>query len=491
MLLLLIVFVFPAAGLYVPQESVLAQTEYYIDSVNGNDGNEGLTLSTAWKSHTKVYSVVLQPGDCVRFKRGSQFSGPMIIAQSGTAAKPILFSDYGVGSAPRFTNPNDLDTNGNCIRISGDYIIVENLYFHDTPPTTNASRLNSIFKMGAIFNMPGADHNIIRGNVFMKCTKGIQSTGEHTLITNNYLDGPGHALWWNGVASGGWGPMGIQLGIGNQEVSYNAIMNYLTEESPYGTDGGAIEFDDGRFHKDNLYIHHNYSEGNAGFLESSWGADYNPYVQEVHNLRVAFNVNKDGQSYCYMFAPTHNTCFDNNTIVRANDYPDPYANFDEIVYTAYRGITFRNNLLVGTAKTSNWPFNGASVNVENGWYWEVGTTNGDGNPRFVDFTSDDYRLRSDSPLIGKGQNLSQHYSTDFADLTLPTSGPWDIGAYMFTGTNLDGIGTTDIVDFAMFASQWLEPICDVANNNCRGAEIDGVDGVDFSDLLFIVAYWLD
>ena len=433
-------------------------TDYYIDSVGGEDNADGLTPSTAWQSHTKVHTVLPQPGDSVRFKRGSQFSGPIIINESGTAANPILLTDYGEGNAPRFTNPDDLDLNGNCIRISGDYIIVENLYFHDTPPTDNADRLDSIFKMGAIYIMAGADHNIIRDNVFWKCTKAIQSTGEYTLITDNYMGGSSHKLWRRG--NGGWGPMGLQLGIGNQEVSYNTIKNYLTEESPYGTDGGAIEFDDGRWHKNNLYIHHNYSEGNAGFFESSWGADYNPEVQEVHNLRVAFNVNNDGQSYCYMFAPTHNTYFDDNTIIRANNYPDPYPTFDEIVYAAFSGLTFRNNLLVGTAETNNNPYNGASVTVQNSWYWEIGTSNGDGDPLVVDFNGGDYHLTSSSPLIGQAQNLSQHYSTDFDGAILPTSGPWDIGAYMFAGAacnlpgNLNDDYRVDCLDFDLLGAGW-------------------------------------
>lgn len=139
--------------------------------------------------------------------------------------------------------------NGNCIRISGSWIILENLYFHDTPPTKDWHRLTSIFKMGAVLNMKGANHNIIRNNVFIRCTKAIQSTGEYTLITNNYMEGPNHALWDEEGASGGWGPIGIHLGIGNQEVSYNVIKNYLTTNSPYGSDGGAIEIDDGRYHK--------------------------------------------------------------------------------------------------------------------------------------------------------------------------------------------------------------------------------------------------
>jgi hypothetical protein len=128
----------------------------------------------------------------------------------------------------------------------------------------------------------------------------------------------------------------------------------------------------------------------------------------------------------------------------------------EIVYTAYGGITFRNNLFVGTAETSNTPFNGPAV-VENGWYWKVGTANGDEDPRFVDFNGDDYRLTSYSPLIGQAQNLSQYYSTDFAGVTLPTSGPWDIGAYLFVETkcDLNDDYKPDLLSLALFAQQWL------------------------------------
>jgi hypothetical protein len=32
--------------------------------------------------------------------------------------------------------------NGNCIRLSGSYLIVEKLHFHDTPPTKRPDRLN-------------------------------------------------------------------------------------------------------------------------------------------------------------------------------------------------------------------------------------------------------------------------------------------------------------------------------------------------------------
>ncbi len=406
-------------------------TTYYVDSQGGSDRNSGREAVTAWKSHTKVQETELRPGDIVLFKRGSQFSGPMQVTESGTPDKPIILTAYGEGDAPRFTNPDDRNMNGNCIRLSGSYVIIERLHFHDTPPTKRVDRLKSIFQMGAVFNMHGAKHNIIRCNTFTKCTKGIQSTGEFTLITQNKMDGPSHALWmWPG-ATGAWGPIGIQLGIGNQEISYNTIKNYLTLDSPYGSDGGAIELDDGRYHKRNVYIHHNYTEGNAGFLESSWRADYKPMVQKVYNLRVAFNVSHDGQSFVYMHAPCINAAFDNNTVIRNNDFGSPLY---DIVYTAFPGILFRNNLYVGTKQCfQGSPYKKATrVDAQNNWFWNTDSPQkSDGAPKLLDIRGKDVRLRSDSPLRGKGQNLSNHYQTDFAGNPLLKTGAWDIGAISY------------------------------------------------------------
>jgi len=423
--------------------SLWAQKTYYIDSQNGNDNNDGLSKNTAWKSHTMVSTVTFQPGDTIAFKKGSQFTGPIQFTESGTEQNPIVITSYGEGELPRFTNPNDNDMNGNCIRISGSWIILENLYFHDTPPTKDWHRLTSIFKMGAVLNMKGANHNIIRNNVFIRCTKAIQSTGEYTLITNNYMEGPNHALWYEEGASGGWGPIGIHLGIGNQEVSYNVIKNYLTTNSPYGSDGGAIEIDDGRYHKKNIYIHHNYTEGNAGFIESSWGADYNPYVQEVYNLRVVFNINVDGQDWLYMWAPCHDCYFDNNTVIRTHDFTSP---LNDVAYLDFGGIHFRNNLFVYNAGDAYQGPGAHGVITENNWYLNINdwsknhwdpNQSGSGDPGLVDLENGDYHLKSNSPLRGKGVNLSEYYSVDYEGNSLPKNGVWDVGALQFPGASPD------------------------------------------------------
>ncbi|MCP4097759.1 MAG: hypothetical protein GY748_16110, partial [Planctomycetaceae bacterium] len=75
-------------------------TDYYIDSVDGSDDNDGLSIVTPWKSHMKAESASLAAGDVVHFKKGSAFSGNIQISESGTAEKPIRLTCYGTGELP-------------------------------------------------------------------------------------------------------------------------------------------------------------------------------------------------------------------------------------------------------------------------------------------------------------------------------------------------------------------------------------------------------
>ena len=121
-----------------------------------------------------------------------------------------------------------------------------------------------------------------------------------------------------------------------------------------------------------VYIHHNYSEGNAGFIESSWDYDWPRYRQEIHNWRVSFNVCYDGQSWLFMLAPCNGIYFDNNTIARYNGFgrsQNAVARIDVrggMPVGEPAGAHFRNNLFIyssspytgnrsgGAMKTANW-----------------------------------------------------------------------------------------------------------------------------------------
>ena len=79
--------------------------DYYIDSVDGLDDNDGLSMRRPWKSHMKAESASLAAGDVVHFKKGSAFSGSIRIDESGTAAKPIRLTSYGTGDLPSLPIP--------------------------------------------------------------------------------------------------------------------------------------------------------------------------------------------------------------------------------------------------------------------------------------------------------------------------------------------------------------------------------------------------
>jgi hypothetical protein len=80
------------------ENAILPKNSYFINSQNGNDDNNGLSINTPWKSHTMVESVNLQPGDSVCFARGSSWSGGIQINASGSEGNPIIFTNYGSGN---------------------------------------------------------------------------------------------------------------------------------------------------------------------------------------------------------------------------------------------------------------------------------------------------------------------------------------------------------------------------------------------------------
>jgi len=52
----------------------------------------------------------------VFFARSSNFKGGFVITSSGKPGKPIVFTAYGNGPTPIFTNPNYDNLNGNAIQ---------------------------------------------------------------------------------------------------------------------------------------------------------------------------------------------------------------------------------------------------------------------------------------------------------------------------------------------------------------------------------------
>lgn len=85
------------AALWFACFNVLGET--YFVSPNGADGNDGLTLATAWKSIEHVNAIAFKPGDTIRLEGGKQFPGTLRFSaeDSGAVDKPVTVASYGDG----------------------------------------------------------------------------------------------------------------------------------------------------------------------------------------------------------------------------------------------------------------------------------------------------------------------------------------------------------------------------------------------------------
>ena len=103
----------PAVAVNAEGQNTATGTTYYVDSENGNaDKNAtGTSKDDAFKTLKQVNAVNLQPGDQVRFKRGSVFNGEALHftkEDSGSADASVVISTYGDESAAR----PQINTNG-------------------------------------------------------------------------------------------------------------------------------------------------------------------------------------------------------------------------------------------------------------------------------------------------------------------------------------------------------------------------------------------
>ena len=426
---------------------------YYVDSRNGNDSKTGHSPEEAWQSLSRLQEASLHPGDSIRFRRGSAFTGPLRITASGSADHLIVLTDYGNAAdpAPAFTNPVfQQDNFGNAIRVTGSYVCVENLYFHHTAAFVSGTYQTDgwpVWEMGAIHIARGAKYCVVRNNEIYDCVAGIKSNGEHTRISNNYIHDCNRVLKeWD------WGPIGIWFGADYQEADHNRIFNYRAEDPRIrwksgiggGADGGAFEIDNARYDKSHISIHHNYTRDCQGFLEVTW-SDVASNARYT-GLKIYQNISDDYQQFLALWAGKD--CeIDNNTIIRRKVNVNDWGVFNIAQNNSRNKI--RNNLII-TEKSI--PIFNTGLNADhfpkdiirhNLYYAASGSlTMGKegageaavyGNPRLFNYQNaerpEDFALGSGSAAIDQGEDLG--FSSDFIQTPVPQGTGPDIGAYEF------------------------------------------------------------
>ncbi|CAN5848256.1 hypothetical protein BH24BAC1_BH24BAC1_15740 [soil metagenome] len=409
----------------------LTATSYFVNSRVGDDANSGTSKEEPWKSLQNMGQHSFAPGDSILFAKGSAYTGGFVFTSSGTPEKPIVFSSYsmgpdvilktprnqltdlfiryGAGPAPAFTNPDWSVLNGNIFRIEGSYIIVDGLYFHDNTNPPGSDRENkNVQKMGAIFLALGTHHNLIRNCEFYRTHVGVKVKGTHNSITRNYLHDATEMM------AQSWGPIAIMVVSGNNEISYNKVVNYGAYGGPYGSDGGVIELDgvDGAFDANDIYIHHNTSINNHGFLEIA--------ARNVERVVVAYNLSDDRNQFIGGGSMKEVQVY-NNTVIRTRE-----PNVDRFVFWTFypEGTSFivKNNIFVIANDMKVFgPFKKPVGHVrtaigdhphEHNLYYSpsnpdpIGVAPGKGDivadPLFVDLENRNFRLKEKSPARNKG-----------------------------------------------------------------------------------------
>ncbi len=95
---------------------------YYVDSVNGNDSNDGKTLETAFRTLSRVNKITLKNGGSLLFRAGCEFKGSLKPKRERDGTT-VYIGSWGEGDDPIIIAPR-----GNALILNDfDHVEVSNL----------------------------------------------------------------------------------------------------------------------------------------------------------------------------------------------------------------------------------------------------------------------------------------------------------------------------------------------------------------------------
>jgi hypothetical protein len=255
-------------------------TTCYVDSVNGNDSNNGLSEASPVKSQSAIVSQCT----VVRFKRGSVFNEKLAIPtyfnniRFGYNVK--VYANYGPKSDPLPQFKVSSEPGRGPVVLSFSPLTIDGLHFsgargdntmeHDFDSDRDGITKGIVGGIGAFL---GAATTFIN-NEIDDCDIGIMLGGAGSVVRGNYV----HDLIMGIDEAPGVDPNlvggaeGIFINASNSEVSYNSFINCTGPARWVGSngdcDGGATEISAASGGTiENVHVHHNYSNNSCGFLE--------------------------------------------------------------------------------------------------------------------------------------------------------------------------------------------------------------------------------
>lgn len=217
---------------------------YYVDATSGNDANDGIHITTPWKTIAKVNGVAFNAGDTVAFKRGETWAEKLTVPSAGAAGNLLTFTAYGDGDPPVINGGGArnycIDTN------SQDFIAIEKLWCKGAT-TANVllsgddSELVYCLLTGGVdgARMTGADNSIhncsayggsgigynCQNNTTIKNSIGYGFTTNDVVIYDGYTLTSVNNCFGDSAAGGGGGATTItQDGAGFEGHTYGKVL---------------------------------------------------------------------------------------------------------------------------------------------------------------------------------------------------------------------------------------------------------------------------
>jgi hypothetical protein len=456
---------------------------YYVSPV-GLDTNPG-TEAQPWKTIQKAASS-LTAGETVYIKAGT-YTGTVSPRNSGTAGNPISYRAYPGQEQQAVLSGAGFEIFGKSyITVSGLKLqSVPGLGFYVLGPGSNLTFSgNYIFGAGSSgFGVWGAAWQAgepdsaltditIENNKIEKANDGgfnenitLANGVDRFEVRNNELSIAGNNI------NGGEG-IDAKYGVKNGKIYGNKVHDlgrigiYVDGASRY-----ALNID--------VFNNIVYNTPSTGITLGKEGAGSIDNIKVYNN--IVYNHGRDGIDLFPHFNDNklnvRNIYILNNTTY-GNGYEVGHGGGGiSVTYPEAQNVVVKNNIAY---KNTDFQLRSDAGIVSNNL-----TT----DPLFVDELNKNFQLKSNSPAINTGANLSTLGVTkDYLNVTRPQGAAYDIGAYEYTTTppkqaDINGDGSINVTDLSILLSNYQKP------GNFGQGDLNGDGIINILDLSQILSLW--
>ena len=400
---------------------------YYVDAVNGNDNNSGLTQSSAWKTINKVNNNSFSSGDIISFKRGETFTGytltppisNLTFNTYGTGAKPIIDGQNSLTTCFVGDNKNNLTVNSiifyngtqNCFNaVNSNYLTIDSCEFDGNNHVNQSALINSYYANISYCVFKNASSSSYAYASGLSLNGGGYQIIEHCQFLNN--SDSGLKVYFNPTSQ-----------VIHPIVRYNWFEGNVQNYQDQATD--SLEF------YYNVIVDNPNSSYAGGmiFTYESSNAQFAPKDAKVFNNTFVMNdsLTQHIAIFVYNNANINNLTFKNNLFIFANSN----QNSGYFVYQqpGSGSLSFDNNLFF---RNSGNQINFASIkgtNYDSFSSWQTSGFDAHGawaNPLLNNLSTKNYSLLSGSAAVNAGTNVG--LLSDYNGYLVPVYKP-DIGAF--------------------------------------------------------------